>query len=272
MAKAVLNGVNLYYDITGTGDTVVLTHGSWGDGDGWLPTVEVLKHTHRVVTWDRRGHSRSDDGEGPGSIMQDVDDLTAFIEHVSDTAVHAVGNSYGAVITYSLAGARPDHVRSAAVHEPPALGLLESSTDPDVQTVAKPFFENMNTVKTLLEQGKHYEAPAHFVDAIIYGEGAWETFPHESKYALARNAPTFLDELQGQPYGHIDLDALAKSGVPLLLTAGTESPEFLKMIVRMLDDLVPPIRVEWIDGADHLPHAGKPEELAAVLREFWDQA
>src|SRR5699024_6094843 len=98
----------------------------------------------------------------------------------------------------------------------------------------------------------------------------WESFPQEAKDALARNAPTFLDELQSQPYGHIDLDALANSGVPLLLTVGTESPDFLKLIVGMLNDLVTPIRVEWIDGADHTPHAGHPQELSAVLREFWE--
>ena len=271
MPTELLNGVRLHYDIVGTGDTVVLTHGSWGDGDGWQPTTDVLSRTHRVVTWDRRGHSRSESGDGPGSIMQDVDDLTALIEHIDDGPVHAVGNSYGAVITYALAGARPDHVRSAAVHEPPVLGLLESSTDPDVQAVADPFFAHMNTVKSLLEQGKNHDAPKHFVDYIVYGPGAWDSFPQESMDALARNAPTFLDELQSQPYGHIDLDALANSGVPLLLTVGTKSPPFLKLIVGMLDDLVPPIRVEWIDGADHLPHAGLPEEWSAVLRNFWDQ-
>lgn len=270
MPTEILNGVRLHYDVAGSGDTVILTHGSWGDGDGWLPTVEVLSRTHRVVTWDRRGHSRSEDGDGSGSIAQDVDDLTALIEHVADSPVHVVGNSYGAVISYSLAGARPDHVRSAAVHEPPMLGLLESSTDPEVQKVATPFFRDFNTVKSLLEQGLNYEAPKHFIDSIIYGEGAWETFPQEAKDALAGNAPTFLDELQSQPYGQIDLDALSASGVPLLLTVGTASPGFLIHIVRMLDDLVPEIRVEWIEGADHLPHAGHPEEWSAVLRDFWD--
>lgn len=264
-----LNGVQLHYDIVGSGDTVILTHGSWGDGDGWQLTTDVLSRTHRVVTWDRRGHSRSEDGRGPGSIAQDVDDLTALIEHVSDGPIHAVGNSYGAVITYALAASRPDHVRSAAVHEPPMLGLLESSTDPHVKEVAEPFFAEMGRVKSYLEQGNNYDAPRHFIDHIIYGEGAWDTFPQEARDGLARNAPTFLDELQGKPYGHVDLDALSASDVPLLLTVGTESPEFLRLVAQMLNERVPPIQMAWIEGADHLPHAGHPEEWSAVLRGFW---
>lgn len=269
MPTALLNGVHLHYDIAGIGDTVVLTHGSWGDGAGWQPTVDVLSQSHRVVTWDRRGHSRSADGHGPGSIPQDVDDLTALIEHIADSPVHAVGNSYGAVITYALAAARPDHVRSAAVHEPPVLGLLESSTDPDVQAVAEPFFAHMHTVQSLLEQGRHHDAPKHFIDHIAFEPGTWDSMPAESQDAIARNAPTFLDELQSRPYGHVDLEALASSGVPLLLTVGTESPPFLRMIVQMLDDLVPPIDVTTIDGAGHVPHGTHPAEWSRALMDFW---
>lgn len=271
MPTELLNGVRLHYDITGTGDTVVLTHGSWGDGAGWQPTVDILSRTHRVVTWDRRGHSRSDEGDGPGSILQDVDDLTALIESVADGPVHAVGNSYGAVITYALTASRPDYVRTAAVHEPPVLGLLQESTDPDIQAVANPFFEHLNTVQSLLEQGKYREAPQHFIDHIAFEPGTWDSMPEESKQVLAGNAPTFLDELQGHPYGDVDLDALTDAGVPLLLTVGTASPRFLTLIVELLDDLVPPIHVETIEGAGHVPHGTHPDALCEVLLDFWKE-
>ena len=63
MTTSIINGVELYYEIRGTGDSLVLTHGSWTDGAGWGPALDVLADRYRVVTWDRRGHSRSKAGD-----------------------------------------------------------------------------------------------------------------------------------------------------------------------------------------------------------------
>ncbi len=59
MTTTNLNGVDLYYETAGTGPRLVLTHGSWTDGSGWAPVLEALAGRYEVVTWDRRGHSRS---------------------------------------------------------------------------------------------------------------------------------------------------------------------------------------------------------------------
>lgn len=269
MASTILNDVRLHYDIVGTGETIVLTHGSWGDGAGWQPTVDILAEHYRVVTWDRRGHSRSDNGLTQGVIADDVNDLAALIEHVATEPVHVVGNSFGSVISYRLVVDRPELLKSAAVHEPAALALLSESDDPEVKAVADPFFKELYTVKSLLEQGRNRDAPAHFMDYVAFGPGTWASFPEESMQALEANAPTFLEELQEHPYGQLDVDALAKSEIPLLLTVGTESPEFLKLIVKILVDHAPSLQVEWIQGSGHVPHATHPEAWSKVLMDFW---
>jgi pimeloyl-ACP methyl ester carboxylesterase len=81
----------------------VLTHGSWTDTTGWEQAVARLSDRYRVVVWDRRGHSRSGAGGGPGSRADDTSDLAGLIEQVSTEAVHVVGNSYGANVTNSQA-------------------------------------------------------------------------------------------------------------------------------------------------------------------------
>lgn len=95
MPTALLNGVELFYEVTGRGDQLVLTHGSWTDGNGWSAAVDTLADRYEVVTWDRRGHSRSQDGQGPGSRAEDAADLAALIDHIGDRPVHLAGNSYG---------------------------------------------------------------------------------------------------------------------------------------------------------------------------------
>ena len=135
MATAELNGVELYYETVGAGPRLVLTHGSWTDGSGWAPVVAALAGRYEVVTWDRRGHSRSESGAGPGSRAEDAADLAALIEHLGGGPVHVAGNSYGAIVTLTLVTTRPELVASAAVHEPPVLALLEGSSDPDIAAV-----------------------------------------------------------------------------------------------------------------------------------------
>lgn len=119
MTTTMVNGVELYYETTGTGDCLVLTHGSWTDGTGWDRAVTGLAERYRVVVWDRRGHSRSQAGDGPGSRAEDAADLAGLIEHVSGEPVHVAGNSYGANVTLTLLTERSDLVATAAVTSHP---------------------------------------------------------------------------------------------------------------------------------------------------------
>ena len=102
MAIISVNGVELYFETTGTGDCLVLTHGSWTDATGWDRVVPELADRCRVVVWDRRGHSRSQAGDGPGSRDQDAADLAGLIEQwgVGRRAPH--GQLLGAVVTLTL--------------------------------------------------------------------------------------------------------------------------------------------------------------------------
>ena len=129
MATISVHGVELYYETAGSGDCLVLTHGSWTDGTGWDRVVPRLAERYRVVVWDRRGHSRSGTGAGSGSRAEDAADLAELIEHVGGGPVHVAGNSYGAVVTLTLLTSRPDLVATATVHEPPLWGLLEGTPD-----------------------------------------------------------------------------------------------------------------------------------------------
>jgi pimeloyl-ACP methyl ester carboxylesterase len=54
-AKA--NGIGLYYELKGSGEPVVLVHGSWGDATSWRFVVTGLAERFRVLAYDRRGHS-----------------------------------------------------------------------------------------------------------------------------------------------------------------------------------------------------------------------
>lgn len=126
MPRQRINDIELHYELTGEGDdTVVLVHGGWTDHLSWQFVVPALAERHRVVAYDRRGHSRSDRSTTPASRRLDEADLAALIETLDLGAVNLVGNSYGGSISLGLAARRPDLVRCVAAHEPPLLDVAQ---------------------------------------------------------------------------------------------------------------------------------------------------
>ena len=263
-----INGVELYYEMTGAGECLVLTHGSWTDGDGWGPAVDLLAERYRVVVWDRRGHSRSEAGDGPGSRAEDAADLAGLIEQVSDEPVHVAGNSYGANVTLTLLTdtARPGRHRRgprAAAVRPPRGDARSSARQRVVGRRRRPRGragpdQRRATTATLRSTSSSTSPSAR----------AWEGLPDAFRSVLEANAPTYLDELADPTALSIDTAALATTMVPLLLTHGTESPELFPAVIAELAQLVPAARVEVLEGAGHIPHVTHPQDWSARLVVF----
>lgn len=97
-----INGIRLMVEARGSGEPLVLVHGSWDNRRAWAFVDEQLARSFSVVSYDRRGHSDSEDGPTPGSRREDEDDLAALIETVALAPVHLVGNSFGASIALGL--------------------------------------------------------------------------------------------------------------------------------------------------------------------------
>jgi pimeloyl-ACP methyl ester carboxylesterase len=194
-----------------------------------------------------------------------------LIEHVCGERLHVAGNSYGAIVTLTLAIDRPDLVASAAVHEPPLFGLLEGTRDEAVGRELATTDASLGAVRDLISSGSHRDAAEHFIEHVALGPGAWGQLPDELRTVLEANAPTFLDELDDPTGLTIDAAALASTTVPMLLTHGTESPGLFPAVIAELVQLVPSAWVEVIEGAGHIPHATHPEEWTARLVAFHDQ-
>lgn len=259
MAIANVNGVDLYYEIRGSGEPLFLTHGSWGDATAWQAVVPSLADRFEVVIWDRRGHSRSSDGDGPGSLQEDATDLAALVEYLDRRGAHVHGSSAGAIVVLNLVTSRPDLIATAAVHEPPVVELLDGTPDTEIAGALTDQHVHLDRVKTLIEAGGGLKAAEYFFDNVAVGPGAWEHFPEGLKSALAANAPTYADELSDPTGWTVDTGALGASEVPIMVTLGTESPPLILAATQELIRQTPSAHVETLEGAGHVPYRTHPK-------------
>ncbi len=127
MKTANLEGVNLEFESSGTGEPVILIHGSVV-ADAHLPlmTQRSLAHRYQLVRYRRRGYAGSTHCASPVSIEDQAGDCRALMRNLGIAKAHIVGHSYGGVIAACLAIAAPDMVQSLALLEPAFVWMVPS--------------------------------------------------------------------------------------------------------------------------------------------------
>ncbi|MEZ4642905.1 MAG: alpha/beta hydrolase [Chloroflexota bacterium] len=107
--------IQLYYEIHGTGEPVLLLHGLGSSVEDWELQLPLFSQKYQVVVVDVRGHGRSDKPSGPYSVPQFAADITAFIEQLGLAPLHMLGLSMGGMIAFQTAVDRPDLLRSMVI-------------------------------------------------------------------------------------------------------------------------------------------------------------
>jgi pimeloyl-ACP methyl ester carboxylesterase len=271
MAAAMVNGLRLFYALTGDGEIpLVLVHGSWGSHRSWDPVVPGFVESFRVLTYDRRGHSESERPAGQGGVREDVADLAALIEHLELGSAWVAGNSFGASITLRLAGERPDLLRGIIVHEPPLFSLVVN--DPTTASTIDEVDKKQRAVAKRIAAGDHAGAAEQFVDELALGPGTWARLPAELRQTMITNAPTFLDETRDPEQYALDLAAIAEFRRPTLLTLGGQSPAIYAPVVAKLIETLPRAITHTFAEAGHIPYATHPnayvETITAFIRKY----
>jgi pimeloyl-ACP methyl ester carboxylesterase len=120
-----------------------------------------------------------------------------------------------------------------------------------------------------LEAGDDEAGARLFVGTVARRPGAWEEeLTAELRAVFIGNAPTFLDEARDPDGQHLDLDQLRRFDRPALLTKGTASPLFLRVIVDAMAGALPGFEPGTIDGGDHAPHQTASQPYVDLVRRF----
>ena len=117
MPLAEVNGVRLYYEVTGKGRPVVFVHGFGCGIRTWDPQVSALSRTHRVIAYDVRGHGLSDAPADAAAYSQatSVEDLRQLLDVLRVRRAAVAGLSMGGNIALNFALAHPTRVSALVV-------------------------------------------------------------------------------------------------------------------------------------------------------------
>lgn len=115
MPTQTVNNIDLYYEVAGAGQPVLFIHGLGSSTRDWERQTPFFSQQFQVITFDVRGHGRSQKPPGPYSVPLFARDTAGLIEALGVGPAPVVGISMGGMIALQLAVDRPDLVKSLVV-------------------------------------------------------------------------------------------------------------------------------------------------------------
>src|SRR6202171_355131 len=117
MPKLNRDGIQIYYEVHGTGPPLLLTHGHSSTSAMWQGQIEALSKRHKLVLWDMRGHGQSDYPDNPAAYSEalTVADMAALLDEVGADSAIVGGRSVGGSMSLAFTRARPDRVRALLI-------------------------------------------------------------------------------------------------------------------------------------------------------------
>jgi pimeloyl-ACP methyl ester carboxylesterase len=245
MSTATARECDLYYEDVGTGRPMLLVHPSGSTTATWGSFVSELAQIGRVITYDRRGYSRSG-GATVHSVATHTADAAALLEYLDTPPAVVVGTSAGAIIAIDLAVRRPDLVHTVVAHEAPWRFTRHLPTLSQLGALAK-----IGSCELI---GRHRAAAEALLrNAYAYADGgsAWDAFPAEWRRIALENARPTLADFRSTIRDYPSASELATIKVPVLCTYGARSPKGMVRLVGLLTAAIPTARAMEIDGTGH---------------------
>ncbi|HWK71029.1 MAG TPA: alpha/beta hydrolase [Burkholderiaceae bacterium] len=248
----------LHYIEAGSGEMLLLIHGSLCDYRYWRWQLPALSEEHRLVAPSLRGYwpAAFTVEDASFSIARHTRDLAVFIEHIGNgRPVHILGHSRGAQIALELACAAPELARSLILADP---GFQLGGELP------APSFHS--EVVRLLQDGEIELALSSFVDA-VNGAGTWRQMVGWFKTMVKDNAYTLLSQFREVNLS-VDMDRVSRLQCPVLLIGGANSPPRYGSRLDALEQALVQASRVTIPLASHGMNLANPKAFNQAVARF----
>jgi pimeloyl-ACP methyl ester carboxylesterase len=253
---APVNGLNMYYEIHGAGQPLVLIHGAFSAiGTSFGRILPGLAENRQVIAVELQGHGRTADIDRPLSVPQLADDMVALIRHLGLERVDLLGYSLGAAVALQVVIRHPEVVRK----------LVLISVTYTMEGIHPGLMEGLGEMKPEMMHG----SPWH--------EEYMRLAPNPQDFARLFAKKTQMDrELQDVPAAAIEAIA-----APTLLIIGDSDlprPEDAVEMFRLLGGGVfgdtpaglPNSQLAVLPGASHVTVMDRADLLLAIIPPFLD--
>jgi 3-oxoadipate enol-lactonase len=255
--KVKANGIDINYEIAGSGPWLTLSHSIASDLHMWDEQMDALTQKYKVLRFDTRGHGASSAPDGAYTLDQLADDVHGLLGALGIKQTHWVGLSMGGMIGQACALKYPGVFQS----------MVLADTTCHYPAEAQPAWADR--IKLAQAQGM-----TPFVGAMLE---RWFTEPYRKANppALARvgnairttPAAGFIGCCHALPKINVT-DRLKEIRCPMLVIVGELDPGTPVAMARQIHEAAPGSELVIIPAAAHLTNVEQPQAFNAALLGF----
>lgn len=242
------NGVEIYYEVHGSGPAILLTHGYSATARMWDGQIAALSRDHTLILWDMRGHGESDYPADPAHYSEEetVADMAAILDAVGAKQAVIGGLSLGGYMSLAFHRAHRERVKA----------LLIIDTGPGFRNDEARQDWNGTAMKTAARFGSEGLALLQRASA------ERSTAKHRSAEGLVLAARGMLTQRDARV-----IESLPDIKVPTIVVVGANDSPFLKAADYMAAK-IPGASKVVIPNAGHAANLDQPELFNSEIGRF----
>ncbi|MEM7175621.1 MAG: alpha/beta fold hydrolase [Chlamydiota bacterium] len=261
MPLQTVNGIQLYYEVKGTGKPLLFLSGFSSHHRGWDPFVEVFSPFRQTIALDNRGAGQSSAPSFPYTIDMLATDVISLLDFLSIPQVDIMGSSMGTAIALTLALCYPKRIGKGVLISPfaklPDTALLKLRSLGRLLQANTPFDLVVETALPWLFS-RHFLSRSDWIEA--------------KKTELVNNPyPQPLDGYFGQLAALESFDLrsqLSNIKTPFLLIAGEEDLSTPLHCADLLAANLPKAKLCTVPEVGHMVHVEKKAQVISWALSF----
>ena len=267
MPMAPVNGITLYYEVTGSGSPLLFSHEFAGDFRSWEPQVRYFSRRYQVITYNARGYPPSDVPQDVSaySQAQAMEDIVGLLRYLQIPQAHLVGLSMGGYAVLHFGLQHPDMARSLVVAGcgyGSVAGQREKFHQDTAQVAQRLEREGMRAVAAVYAEGP---TRVQFADKDPRG---WREFADQLAEHSALGAALTMRGVQGQRPSVYELEPqMRQLRVPTLIVTGDEDEPCLEPGLFM-KRTIPTAGLVVLPKSGHTVNLEEPEAFNHMLSDF----